>query len=496
MLKRLFTSFLLAGFFIALALQSSAPAAADTADTGNVTFTLHKLLFKNGEVPDEVLNDGTQNPFSDQTLLKDYEGLNGAVFSVYDVTDEFYQKKAAGLSTEKAQQELAALHPEKALAEKMTVTEGSEDGIAHFVLAANEKNGKKRPKVYLFLETALPENVQTAAKPMVVVLPITDASQQPMAKIDLYPKNEETAYQDPPFKKEIIGSSNTGYGGEVTYQLTTQIPADVWSYKNYCIQDDADPALWMESKSLKVQVSGAEGLADFYQITEMKDHGFSLSFDGKKLRYAAGKTMKITYKMRLKTENQQTVFDNQAILYPGSHEEIKDEAEVFTGQKAFVKVDLADENHKLKGASFVIKNKQGQYLQRKNGENRWQNISPAAFSAAMKQLVILDSDQQGMFSINGLAYGQYQLVEIKAPEGYHLSHKPFDFTVDETGNRMPLAIMNQKISPAWTDEAYKKIIGHYPKTNDVNNDLWMIIGLILILSGGFVYTIKHRHKKY
>jgi hypothetical protein len=40
------------------ALQSSAPAAADTAGSGNVTFTLHKLLFKNGEVPDEVLNDG------------------------------------------------------------------------------------------------------------------------------------------------------------------------------------------------------------------------------------------------------------------------------------------------------------------------------------------------------------------------------------------------------------------------------------------------------
>lgn len=94
MLKKLFTSFLLASCFAALMIHSSSPAEADTNGSGNVTFTLHKLLFKNGEVPDEVLNDGSSNPFADQTLLKDYEGLNGAAFSVYDVTSEFYQKSS------------------------------------------------------------------------------------------------------------------------------------------------------------------------------------------------------------------------------------------------------------------------------------------------------------------------------------------------------------------------------------------------------------------
>jgi hypothetical protein len=77
--------------------------------------------------------------------------------------------------------------------------------------------------------------------------------------------------------------------------------------------------------------------------------------------------MKITYKMRLATDSSQTAFDNQAILYPDTHEEIKDDAEITTGQKSFVKVDLADGNQKLQGAAFVIKNDQGQYL----GTPKW-----------------------------------------------------------------------------------------------------------------------------
>jgi hypothetical protein len=80
-------------------------------------------------------------------------------------------------------------------------------------------------------------------------------SQQPMAAIDLYPKNEEIQrIKIRLSKKKSSVHLTQDMAARVTYQLTTEIPADVWSYENYRIQDDADPALWMEPKSLKVQV--------------------------------------------------------------------------------------------------------------------------------------------------------------------------------------------------------------------------------------------------
>jgi fimbrial isopeptide formation D2 family protein/LPXTG-motif cell wall-anchored protein len=488
MLKKIFLAVSLVACFIACIVSEASPAEAEASQ---VTFTLHKLLFKNGTVPNERLNDGTNNPFSEQTMLKDYIGLNGATFSVYDVTDIFYEKKAAGLSTEKAQKELAKLRPSTALASGTTATDGDEDGIVRFTLPANELTEKKRPKIYLFLETALPENVKSAAKPMVIVLPISNAEQQAMSTIDLYPKNEEVSYQVPPFKKEIIGSMNTEFGGEVTYQLTTKIPTDVWSYKQYWIQDEADPALWLKSESLNVSIDNQQ-VSDFYHITEVRDHGFSISFDSQKLEQDIGKTMKITYNMQLATDSKQQVFDNQADLYPGDHPKIKAHAKVNTGQKSFVKVDLANDKQKLQGASFIIKNSQGKYLCRKNGANVWQAISRTTLSAVKDtQLLTLRSDQKGEFSINGLANGHYQLVEIQAPAGYDLSRQPFDFTVDQTNNRYSLKIMNQKSGDTFSNELYKKMFGNYPKTNEQTNYQWTLVGLALI----FVVIIYGNKKR-
>lgn len=54
------------------------------AETDTLTFTLHKLVFPENGMPDESQNDGDER-------LKDYDGLNGVTYDVYDVTTDFYR---------------------------------------------------------------------------------------------------------------------------------------------------------------------------------------------------------------------------------------------------------------------------------------------------------------------------------------------------------------------------------------------------------------------
>lgn len=156
--------------------------------------------------------------------------------------------------------------------------------------------------------------------------------------------------------------------------------------------------------------------------------------------------------------------------------------EVITGGKRFVKADQVN-GARLAGAEFVIKNGTGpdaKYLVRKTGTQiaieaeavktakaaldtaigEYNALTPEqqagqagtdkraeintlqeAYNEAVKaagnayewgnkeQAVVLVSDAQGKFEIDGLAYGTYYLEEIKAPQGYALSKDPFEFTV-------------------------------------------------------------------
>lgn len=168
------------------------------SETRTVQFTLHKLLFENGKLPETQLNTGQE-----QTFLQNYRGLNDVTFAAYDVTDAFYQLRRDGMSVEDAQQKIAAQGASTGnqIAEQVTQTVGNEDGIANFQLPIKDNQG--RDSVYLFEEVKAPEIVKEKAANLVVALPINDADNQELATIHLYPKNEENTYPAPPFEKRL-----------------------------------------------------------------------------------------------------------------------------------------------------------------------------------------------------------------------------------------------------------------------------------------------------
>lgn len=444
-------------------------AAAQEKSPGNVQLVLHKLLFDEEKMPGEVSNDGNEG-----TLLTDYEGLNGAKFDVYDVTESFYEQRSKGKTVEEAQNILAekGASGQTIVASQVTATKGKEDGVAVFNLPA--KDSKQRDKVYLLIESEVPASVKERSKNLVVVLPIVAKNGETLSTIHLYPKNE-TSYVEPPFEKNVLDQpSSVAVGERITYQLETKLPDNFVSYEKFVIQDTTNEQLIFDEDSLKISAGDVELTSGFR--LESKPSGFVLSFNLKDLKQYAGKTLKLTYQMILSPSAvPDEPIKNKAILDVG-HDPIISTGTVRTGGKRFVKVDSSNQNKTLANAVFAVKNERNEYLSMKNDSYVWEK-NPSA------DLVKLVSDKNGQFEITGLKDGKYTLEELEEPTGYIKTQSPIPFTVEpasyqESGKlSAPLNVINKK----------KKSKPALPQTGETAGIGLGVVGAILLGSAWFIF---------
>lgn len=476
----------LCAFLLSFGLDTKQVRAEES--NNEVNLVIHKLLLGDTHTADELIiqNDGSLNP-EGLELLQNQVGLNDVEFSVYDVTDDFYELRASGKTVEESQSILSQLKEERVLVVKgITKTINSEDGILS-VAVPKKKQGKDA--VYLIKETNRPEGVSEVSLPVVVVLPVYGDANQELENIHLYIKNDRETPDVPTLEKSIEEKEHSySYGERITYTIQTTVPQDILQYESYELEDEADSALWLVDKGSKeetvnVSLKGATE-TDYYDITELRDHGFTIQFDPQKLGSYVGETISITYEMELRSNeanSNQGEFVNIVELTADNRFKLKDTEKIETGGYHFVKVDMDQSSKKLAGAKFVVMNKEKHYLK----ENKEQQKIWVKDKAQATEFI---SNEKGELVVSGLRYGDYLLAETQAPVGYILNQQPVAFEVTKTSQQetsnYPLKIVNKvDEKPGQPTPPNKPSTGgSLPKTNEIKDSYLLLLGSMMLIA--------------
>lgn len=134
---------------------------------------------------------------------------------------------------------------------------------------------------------------------------------------------------------------------------------------------------------------------------------------------------------------------------------------------SFQKIDGIN-NDPLKGAIFKVqeKTKDG-YKDLKENE----------------KIYTLTSGENGEFKTKNLPYGDYRLIETKAPQGYVPELDAVDFTIGETSSNKTIKVKNYKPTtpgPKGGNNRLSKRVDAMAKTGDATIYLILLLGLLMI----------------
>ncbi len=256
-------------------------------------------------------------------------------------------------------------------------------------------------------------------------------------------------YKEPDVEKEVdLNAVNRGE--EVTYTITVDLPGDIKSYNSFIVTDELHQNL------------------EFVEVVS-QPNGFSFSQNDQKLTWNAtpgdlnpGKA-EFIFKAKVKEDAPaNVVINNKAYIdYENQHgtEGHKDTDDIpltpTAGNLKVVKQDGDDNKKKLKGAKFELR--QGNKVVRSG-----------------------TTDENGEINFKELDYGNYQLVETKAPEGYNKLRNPINITIDANNNDITYTVDNYK--SGW----------ELPKTGGMGTLFFTLIGLTFMGSALFMYIRRRR----
>lgn len=301
-------------------------------------------------------------------------------------------------------------------------------------------------------------------------------------------------------KTDTQSISSTTENKNVKWIIKTRIPEDIANYTNYTITDTLANELSFVANSMVVKANGGEipvtAGEEGYTLTQ-NGQDLTITLDTRdltagelvieyntiidtdalaKLGQNIENTATLTYALSTSKEVDETTgaVTNTNVTYTSA---VAQNPNVVTAGYKFKKVN--SDGEVLSGAEFRISKKEkpeseADYLYAYNANNEYVST--------------FVSGQDGMVVINGLATGQYYLVETKAP-------------VDTNGNAYniltksePIEITNVTHEYAEGRNIINKMGLQLPATGGVGTAIITVLGIVVIVAGVMLLRKKDEEK--
>lgn len=406
-------------------------------DDFNTTVNIHKIKTDVGA--EDMSIDDLANGLSEADFLarfgSDAEGLPGVKFSIYSVSEANFNTMMANPGAYDTQGEAAAMGT---LVMESAATDG--DGLATITLGKG---------YFWVVENGLGTIASSAAVPFGLSLPYTNADGTAnLELIHVYPKN--TLAPTPEVDKTIDEDDASQYiGQEFNWTVSSDIPNGIGDYTKYEFVDVIDGRL--DYVGVTLNSPAGLNLGDDYTVVfDSTSRALIVDFTVAGLaKLVAGGT--ISYDIATKINSTAGMGDpikndvklNFTNPHLSDHAVNPDTPEVATGGHKFIKTIGSKDGNGLGLAEFVIINADDEFIIQ-------DPVSLAvSFTSNEDDATRFISGSDGQFEVKGLAYGDYVLREVKAPEGYALPTNPnTSFTVDANSYSLDAAkiIVNRKLT--------------------------------------------------
>lgn len=286
-------------------------------------------------------------------------------------------------------------------------------------------------------------------------------------------------------------------GQKLTYTITGKVPSTKgYTEFTYQVTDTMTEGLTF-NEDVKVTIGGTDVTAAA-TITNNED-GFVASVNMMKYQDQIDKPVVITYTA---TVNEKAIVNdketNAAVLKYSNNPADKDSydestvtVDVFSFNIVINKYATGNENTKLEGAKFVLKNNEGKYY-------KYDAATKAVtWVAAKADATEVSTDANGAARFDGLQAGTYNLEETAAPAGYNQLTKDIIIVLDKTGsatiNGAASTLEDARSLTAGVANSTGTVL---PETGGTGTVIFVALGaLAVICAGVFLVTNKRMSKE-